>query len=230
MTRVLTRARLRALIRAGHVAPGGAPRYTAHVHHAGRALLVLALAVACAAPTPDDRAGDGKARAAGDGAKGRVDPTAGEATPPGFFERRGVVVVQTAAGPLRFPVELALSDGERQRGLMFRERLDDDSGMLFVFERAKVQSFWMKNTRLPLDMIFIGEDGAIAGIVENAEPLTTVSRRVERPSRYVLELVAGSARARGLAAGQRVTFEGVPRELVGPALLAAPPPTPGSTP
>lgn len=183
--------------------------------------MVVALAMACAAPAPDDHA-DGKATPPSDARAPKVDATASEATPPGFFERRGVVVVATPAGPLRFPVELALSDGERQRGLMFREHLDDDSGMLFVFERAKVQSFWMKNTRLALDMIFIADDGTIAGIVENAEPLTTVSRRVAQPSRYVLELIAGSARKRGLAAGQRVTFEGVPRELVGAALLSTP--------
>ncbi|MBI1949427.1 MAG: DUF192 domain-containing protein [Deltaproteobacteria bacterium] len=109
---------------------------------------------------------------------------------------------------------------------MFRERLDADAGMLFVFERTKVQSFWMKNTRLPLDMIFIDDDGTIAGIVEDAEPLTTISRRVPKPSRYVLELMAGSARARGLAVGQRVTFEGVPPSLVSPALLPAAPGSP----
>ncbi len=182
---------------------------------------IAAAAAACAAPAPDDRGGDGKRQGTASHER-PVDPTTSEATPPGFFEHRGVVVVDTATGPLRFPVELALTDGERQRGLMFREHLDDDAGMLFVFERAKPQSFWMKNTRLALDMIFIGEDGTIAGIVENAEPLTTQSRRVPAPSRYVLELLAGSARKRGLAAGQRVTFEGVPASLVGPALLRAP--------
>jgi uncharacterized membrane protein (UPF0127 family) len=69
-------------------------------------------------------------------------------------------------------------------------------------------------------MLFIGEDGTVAGIVEGAEPLTLTARRVDKPSRYVLELNAGTARKRGLAAGQRVTFEGVSPSLVGPAPLA----------
>lgn len=211
----------------GSVAHRRAALYTERVHRAGRTLLLIAFAVACAAPAPDDGTGATTATTAKGERRSQIDPTASEATPPGYFERRGVVLVHTPSGPLRFPVELALSDGERQRGLMFRERLDDDAGMLFVFEREKIQSFWMKNTRLPLDMIFISDDGTIAGIVENAEPSTTASRRVARPSRYVLELIAGSARARGLAAGQRVSFEGVPRELVGPALLS---PTPGPAP
>lgn len=182
------------------------------------AFLVVALGLACAAPAPDEHGPERKPASAAPARP--VDPTVSEATPPGFFERRGVVVIETAGGPARFPVELAISEGERQRGLMFRERLEQDAGMLFLFERQRVQSFWMKNTRIPLDMIFIAEDGAIAGIVESAEPLTLVSRRVQQPSRYVLELIAGSARQRGLAAGQRVHFEGVPPNLVGPALLA----------
>lgn len=187
------------------------------MHRTLRALLVVTAGLACAAPAPDAPAAPKKAPVA------TVDPTATEATPPGFFEHRGVVVVETAAGPLRFPVELALTDGERQRGLMYRERLDPDAGMLFVFERERIQSFWMKNTRIPLDMIYIDDRGTIAGIVEGAEPLTLTSRRVSRPSRYVLELIAGSVRDRGLAAGQRVTFEGVPPHLVAPALLAPSP-------
>jgi uncharacterized protein len=146
---------------------------------------------------------------------GPTDPVA----PPGLFESRGAVVIDTPAGPLRFPVELALDDRERQRGLMFRDHLEEDTGMLFVFERPRVQSFWMKNTRIPLDMIFIDDGGEIVGIVESAEPMTLTSRSVDRASRYVLELNGGASRRLGIAPGQRVHFEGVPNHLVDPRLL-----------
>ncbi len=129
------------------------------------------------------------------------------------------VTIDAKDGPVHFAVELAIKDTERQRGLMFREHLDDDAGMLFIFERQHPQSFWMKNTRIPLDMIFIDEGGTIAGIVEDAEPMTTVSRRVDKPSRYVLEVNGGTTRRRGLAAGQRVHFEGVPPSLVDARVL-----------
>lgn len=196
-----------------------AARYTQPMVRSWCSLIAVTVGVGCAAPAPDDHGGEQKGARATKEAARTIDPTASEATPPGFFENKGVVVIETAAGPLRFPVELALKEPERQRGLMFREHLAEDTGMLFIFERARVQSFWMKNTRLPLDMIFIGEDGTIAGIVEDAEPLTLVSRRVQKPSRYVLELMAGSARQRGLSAGQRVFFEGVAPSLVGAALI-----------
>ncbi len=126
---------------------------------------------------------------------------------------RGVVVVDSANGPQRFKVELAVKDHERQRGLMYRESLGDDEGMLFLFERQEARSFWMKNTWLPLDMLFIDDDLVVRGIVENAEPLTLSSRKVAAPTRHVLELRGGLARTLGIAVGSKVTFEGVPPEL-----------------
>lgn len=140
-----------------------------------------------------------------------------------MFAARGAVVVDTPAGPLRFGVELALTDAERQRGLMHRTQLADDAGMLFIFDHSRVQSFWMKNTLIPLDMIFIEEGGAIAGIVESAEPLTTTARRVDRKSRYVLELNGGAARRFGIAPGQLVHFEGVAADLADPAVVSRTP-------
>ena len=135
------------------------------------------------------------------------------AVPERLEMQRGVVVVQTATGPQRIRVELAMKGNERERGLMYRESLDDDEGMLFLFEKQQPLSFWMKNTYIPLDMFFIDEHLAIAGIVENAEPLTTSSRRVEKPSRYVLELKGGAARKLGIQSGTTVSFEGVAPEL-----------------
>lgn len=127
---------------------------------------------------------------------------------------RGAVVIETPTGAQRYTVELAIKPLERNKGLMFREQLDDDAGMLFVFEDMRIQSFWMKNTRIPLDMIFIDDDFVIAGIVESAEPLTLTSRKIDKQSRYVLELAGGVSRKRGVAPGQKVAFEGVPSALL----------------
>lgn len=174
-----------------------------------RAAAVLVLLVSCTPPDAHAKSGTQQAQQA---------PQQPQEVP-AMRAHSGTVTIDTAAGPQRFTVELAITDPERQKGLMFREHLDDDSGMLFLFEKQKELSFWMKNTRIPLDMLFIDEGGTVAGIVENAEPLTLVSRKVAAPSRYVLELNGGAARKLGLAAGQRVHFEGVPRSLVDPRTL-----------
>lgn len=120
------------------------------------------------------------------------------------------VVVQAASGEHAVTVEVVRSDADRARGLMFRTKLDPGAGMLFVFEESDDHSFWMRNTFIPLDMIFIDEGGRIAGIVERAAPLTTESRTIARPSRYVLEVNGGWCAARGVRPGDPVRFENVP--------------------
>jgi uncharacterized protein len=119
-------------------------------------------------------------------------------------------------GKVRFPeidatveVEVARDDDHRQRGLMFRRELPDDQGMIFVFERPRIQTFWMKNTCLPLDMIFIAGDGLVVGIEENVPTMNTKTYSVPCPSIYVLEVNAGWARRHGVQAGQRVLLEGI---------------------
>lgn len=116
------------------------------------------------------------------------------------------VTIQTGSGPITFQAELAVKPAERSQGLMFRTELEPDHGMLFVFPVEAQQSFWMKNTLIPLDIIFIKADRTILGIVHNAEPQTLTSRRVQGASQYVLELAGGTAETRGIDAGQRVTF------------------------
>jgi uncharacterized membrane protein (UPF0127 family) len=119
--------------------------------------------------------------------------------------KRPEVVIHTQAGTaVRVPVELALTPEARERGLMYRRDLAEGAGMLFVFPDSAVRSFWMKNTPLALDMIFIDDEGHIAGIVENAVPFSLVSRTVGVPSRYVLEVHAGFTRRHGVQAGDRV--------------------------
>jgi uncharacterized protein len=121
------------------------------------------------------------------------------------------VVIETRDGARhRVAVELARTDAERARGLMERAKLGPEDGMLFLFTESDDHGFWMKNTFIPLDMIFIGEDGRVVGIVESAAPGTTTLRGVGAPSRYVLEVNGGWSRAKGVRAGDRVRFENVP--------------------
>ena len=121
------------------------------------------------------------------------------------------VVLESAGERHAVRVELARDDAERARGLMYREKLDDDAGMLFLFPVAEDHGFWMKNTLIALDMIFIGEDGRVVGVVENAAPRSLDLRSVGAPSRYVLEVNGGWAARRGVRKGDKVRFESVPR-------------------
>jgi uncharacterized protein len=124
--------------------------------------------------------------------------------PPPTAREAPTVAIDTGAAKHTFKVELALTAEEHARGLMYRRSLAPDAGMLFVFDGPRPQAFWMQNTFIPLDMVFIGEDRRIVGIVENAEPLTTMPRRVEGDSQYVLEIGGGLAARLGIRAGQRV--------------------------
>ena len=102
-------------------------------------------------------------------------------------------------------VELARTDDERARGLMYRTTLEENAGMLFLPSgEPRIQSFWMRDTCIPLDMMFITQDGFIAGILENVPILNDERRSVDCPTSYVLEVNAGWSRAHGAKAGQMV--------------------------
>lgn len=125
--------------------------------------------------------------------------------------RRPTVELRPRGGaPVMVTVEVAADPETRQRGLMFRESLAPDAGMLFVFEREAVHSFWMRNTRIPLDMLFIGADGRLRGCVERAEPFTETARSVPAPSLYVLEVNAGFCARHALRPGDTAVIRGVP--------------------
>lgn len=124
-------------------------------------------------------------------------------------ERPAVVLASADSGELRIVVEVVRTPRERNRGLMYRQHLPLDRGMLFVFDREEVQSFWMKNTLISLDLIFIRKDLTVAGIVENAEPKTLTSRKVDAPSTYVLEVNAGWSKDHGVGTGATVRFENI---------------------
>src|SRR5215475_1289179 len=114
------------------------------------------------------------------------------------------LVIDTAKRAIKFDIELALNDTERARGLMFRDKLGPYEGMLFDFYQEAPVSFWMKNTLIPLDMVFISGDGTVRHIHANAKPLSTDAIPSEYPVRAVLEINGGSARLLGIKPGDKV--------------------------
>jgi uncharacterized membrane protein (UPF0127 family) len=115
------------------------------------------------------------------------------------------LTVMTADGSRRFDVEVADTPEELQQGLMNREGLADDAGMLFWFGHPpRVVSFWMKDTLIPLDMLFITADGTISGIHQEASPNDLTSISSEEPVIAVLEIAGGRAAALGIKAGDKI--------------------------
>ncbi len=119
------------------------------------------------------------------------------------------VHLATPRGDVVVNVEVVATEPKIRRGLMFRQFLPPDDGMLFLMGEERDWAFWMQNTLIPLDMIFIRKDFTIAGVVQNAEPKTETLRKVGEKSLYVLEVNAGFTASRGVAANQPVKFEGV---------------------
>jgi uncharacterized membrane protein (UPF0127 family) len=123
---------------------------------------------------------------------------------------KGAVRFETARGPWVVKVEIAGDEASRARGLMFRAALEPDRGMIFVFPSTEEHSFWMHNTPLALDMIFLDETRAVVGVVANAAPRTDTPRTVGKPSRYVVEVAAGEAAAHAVRPGTRAAFIDIP--------------------
>jgi len=143
------------------------------------------------------------------------EPTAKTSSPTPAPGTPAVVFTSADGKQSRVWVELAIKPPELMRGLMYRHNMAWDRGMLFLFDREEQQSFWMKNTLIPLDMIFVRTDMTVLGVVHDAEPRTLISRRVDGPSQFVVEVNAGWAKEHGIDSGAKVAFENVP-----------PPPTP----
>ena len=120
-----------------------------------------------------------------------------------------VIVLTKSGKEVAFRVEIADTPAKRELGLQYRRELGDDRGMLFLFPAESAQTFWMKNTPISLDMIFIAGDRKIVGIVERAVPFSTVTLSVGAPSRFVLEIKGGLANAKRIQAGDSVRFEGI---------------------
>lgn len=124
-------------------------------------------------------------------------------------EQTPSVTIHTQDTEQRYYLELAQTLDEQKRGLMDRRHMAPDFGMLFVYETAKPQSFWMKNTLIPLDMIFIGADGRIDSIIENAEPRSLTPRSSKGAAQYVLELIGGESARAGIQRGDQVEFANI---------------------
>jgi uncharacterized membrane protein (UPF0127 family) len=161
-----------------------------------RILPLAAAAAAAAACSSGGKREDGAAVAP-------ADP------PPAQQAGQPRVHIATPAGEIAVRVEVVSTPPKIQRGLMYRQHLPLDAGMLFLMHEERVHTFYMRNTLIPLDMIFIGRDLTIAGIVENAEPRTETLRSVDRPSMYVLEVNGGWTRSHQVVPGAKVRFDGV---------------------
>jgi uncharacterized membrane protein (UPF0127 family) len=100
-----------------------------------------------------------------------------------------------------FRLEVCSTEGERAKGLMYRRSLDEDAGMIFVFPEERNHSFWMKNTYIPLDMVFVDKDMKVVGLLSDVPPLNLAPRTVGKPSLYVLEFAAGTMKRYGVGEG-----------------------------
>jgi uncharacterized protein len=116
------------------------------------------------------------------------------------------LTVTVAGKPHRFMVELARSDTEQTRGLMFRTKLGADEGMLFPYRQPRLLSFWMRNTVIPLDIIFIGPDRRILNIEANTTPYSETPVLSVAPAAAVLELNGGRAAELGIVPGAKVDW------------------------
>ena len=117
---------------------------------------------------------------------------------------RDVVLVEAGGSQYRFEVEVADDPDERAEGLMHRESLADNAGMLFLYPKPQPVEFWMKNTPLSLDIVFVREDGTIARIAENTIPMSEDRIPSGEPVRAVLEVKAGTMRQLGVTVGDRL--------------------------
>ena len=116
------------------------------------------------------------------------------------------LTIVTAAGPQRFTVEVATTPAQMEQGLMFRQKLAPDAGMIFDYGGPSMASMWMKNTLIPLDMLFVDQQGRIIGIHERAVPQSLATISTPGPARAVIELNGGTAARLGIHAGDKVLF------------------------
>ena len=114
------------------------------------------------------------------------------------------ILIATPRGEVTITVEVVTTRPEIERGLMYRDHLPYDAGMLFVMGSEAVWAFWMRNTFIPLDMIFITRDLTVAGVVANAQPCTDTLRSIHKPSACVLEVNGGWVAAHQITAGAKV--------------------------
>jgi len=120
-----------------------------------------------------------------------------------------VVIHPQQGNPIRVSVEIADTEEKRQLGLMYRPKLPELQGMLFLFPHEELLSFWMKNTPLPLDIIFINTARMIVSIVQNTTPFSEKPLPSGSPAQFVLEMNGGFCQQHGITVGDRVEFAGI---------------------
>ena len=130
------------------------------------------------------------------------------------FKKEGKLTVTDSAGQTKavFDIEFARDDYERETGLMYRESMKDDQAMLFIFGDEKPRYFWMKNTYIPLDIIYIDAGKRIVKIIKNAKPLDETALPSKRPIKYVLEIKAGLSDAYGFKESDKVAWQTIHRD------------------
>ncbi len=125
---------------------------------------------------------------------------------------RGILEIQTDSKRIEFDIEIADDPDERSQGLMFREELPDGTGMLFLYPSPRIASFWMKNTLIPLDMLFIDAEGKIVTIARETTPLSLKPVSSDSPVTTVFEIFGGQSDALGIAVGDTVQWSETPDE------------------
>lgn len=122
------------------------------------------------------------------------------------FKKEGTINISRMSGEkvIDLDIEIAETDAEREQGLMYRQSMEGNQGMLFIFDKEKPQSFWMKNTYIPLDIMFIDKDFRIVDQYLGAEPKSTKSIKSRRAATYVLEVNAGFCRAYNIGPGMTI--------------------------
>lgn len=168
------------------------------MRNARRSLVLAAVLLGASLGASACTAREGTAAAA---PAGKVDINAPHATSPDFVTEP--LWIETAAGRIDYRVEIADDDAERQHGLMFRTSMPNGHGMLFIFPQSRPQAFWMRNTYMPLDIIYIGADGRIVSIVQG-RPFDESPLPSGAPAIGVLEIYAGKAAEQGIRVGDRV--------------------------
>ena len=142
------------------------------------------------------------------GTNGQAQDSEGALTIPprvqGEFQTDQITIRKQDGEELHFNVELALTSAQQAKGLMFRTEMAEDAGMLFIFGRVNKLSFWMKNTLIPLDMLFLHPDGTIHHIHSNAKPQDLTAITSKFPAKAVLELNGGASDKMGIKEGDQV--------------------------
>lgn len=125
------------------------------------------------------------------------------------FKKEGSLTFYKADGQLvkQIDIEVAATEAEKAQGLMNRSWMEETQGMIFLFDKEQRQSFWMRNTIIPLDIMFVAADNRIVNIAKNTQPFSDKPIPSTGPAQYVVEVVAGFSDKYGLASGDSISFD-----------------------